>query len=342
MHDGLRSRITRRAVLAGTAGMSVALVGGVAAQPASPEASPVASDWSFTDILGTTVNLPERPVRIAAVINTAAALNDFGIEPVAVFGWTATNYPDGDHVAWGNLDPANVAIVSDGDGNLDVEALLAADPDLIVTWIWDKDDPAVSMVGIPPEITDALESVAPVIVINQGDANDVELGRIIELSTVLGADVRSEQLVADRNAFEGLSVEANTLAAQKSDLTLLFASYNPDEFFVASPDYVGDLGFVRNLGFTLANDGSPDATVYWEPISPEEAVKYPADVLFIDAYGAWTTLEDLQGHPTLATHPAVASGQVGIWNRDLPLSFVGQARFIEELLAPIRDAEKVS
>lgn len=342
MTDALHSRISRRTILAGTAGLSLAMVAGAHAQPSSPEASPVAGGWSFTDILGTTVELPERPLRIAAAINTAAALNDFGIAPVAVFGWTASNYPDGDHVAWGSIDPATVEIVSDGDGNVDVEALLAAQPDLIVTWIWNRDDPATSMVGLPAEITGALESVAPVVIINQGDANDVELGRIIELSMALGADIRSEQLVNDRYAFEGLYVEANSLAAEKSDLTVLFASYGPDAFYIASPDYVGDLGFVRSLGFTLANDGSPDATVYWEPISEEEALKYPADVIYIDAYGAWTRLEQLQEHPTLATHPAVAAGQVGTWNRDLPLSFVGQARLIEEVLAPLRDAEKVS
>lgn len=342
MEDKLHARITRRSVLIGSAATSLALVSGVGAQSSSPEASAVAGGWRYTDVIGTTVELPERPVRIAAVINSAASLYDFGITPVAVFGWTASNYPDGDHVAWGALDPSSVEIVSDSDGNVDVEALLATDPDLIVTWVWNKDDPATSMVGLPAEITSALESVAPVVVVNQSDSNEIELGRVIELAMALGADIRSEQLVSDRHAFEGLYVEANTLAAEKSDLTVLFASYNPDEFYVASPDYVGDVGFVRSLGFTVANDGSADATDYWEPISPEEAVKYPADVLYVDAYGAWTTLDQLQAHPTLATHPAVAAGQVALWNRELPLSFVGQAQFLEEILVPIRDAEKVS
>ncbi|MCC6705813.1 MAG: ABC transporter substrate-binding protein [Thermomicrobiales bacterium] len=341
MDDLLRARIGRRTLLAGSAAASLAIVSGVHAQGDAP-ASPAADGWSFTDLLGNTIELPERPVRIAAAINTAGALNDFGIPPTTVFGWTASNYPDGDHVAWGSLDPSTVEIVSDIEGNVDVEALLAAEPDLIVTWIWNRDDPATSMVGIPAEVTEAIESIAPIVIINQGDSNEIELGRIIELAVALGADLRSEQLIEDRHAFEGRYVEANTIAAEKSDLTVLFASYNPGEFYVASPDYVGDLGFVRTLGFNLANDGSPEATTYWEPISEEQALKYPADVIYIDAYGAWTTLEELQAHPTLSTHPAVAAGQVGIWNRDLPLSFVGQARFIEEVLAPIRDAEKVS
>lgn len=336
-------RISRRTATAATLGLPfLAAANRVSAQEASPNASPESGEWSFTDVLGKTTTLPARPVRIATSINTAASLNDFGILPVAVFGWAASNFPEGDHIAWGSIDPATVELVGNTDGNVDVEALIVSQPDLIVTWIWNRDDPGTSMVGLPAEITEALESVAPVIVLNQGDTNDVELSRVMDLAAALGADLESESLVADQQEYESKLTEMAEITAARPELTVLFASYNPDEFFVASPDHVGDVGFARSLGLSLANNDSPDATVYWEPISQEEAVKYPSDVVYVDAFGAWTTLEQLQDHPTLSQHPAIAAGQIGLWNRELPLSFAGQARFIDDLLQLLRVAEKVS
>ena len=51
-------------------------------------ATPGTSDagWSFTDVVGNTVSLPEPPKRIAAAINVAAALHDFGIATPVIFG----------------------------------------------------------------------------------------------------------------------------------------------------------------------------------------------------------------------------------------------------------------
>jgi iron complex transport system substrate-binding protein len=52
---------------------------------ATTVASSGAGEWTYTDVLGKTVTLPARPVRIAANLVTAAALWDLGIRPVAVF-----------------------------------------------------------------------------------------------------------------------------------------------------------------------------------------------------------------------------------------------------------------
>ncbi|MCA9860810.1 MAG: hypothetical protein KC438_13870, partial [Thermomicrobiales bacterium] len=40
----------------------------VASLAGAQDASPAAGEWSYTDVLGTTVTLPERPVRIVANI----------------------------------------------------------------------------------------------------------------------------------------------------------------------------------------------------------------------------------------------------------------------------------
>jgi iron complex transport system substrate-binding protein len=306
------------------------------------EASPVAG-WSYTDLTGKTVTLPKRPERIAAMLNNAAALWDFGIKPVAVFGWTASNHPDGDHVAWGNIAVDEIEIVSDTEGNVELEKLMTMSPDLIVTWTWDKNDPRNATNGFPAEVLDRANEIAPIILLNQGDPNDVELARVEELVASLGVDLDAPELAAARADRDWRIEELKAIAAAKPGLAVLFGSFGTEEgIYIASPDYVGDLGYVRSLGLKLANDGSPDATQYWEQLSYEQALKYPSDLLYIDQYGPSKTAEALQAHPTLKEHPAVKAGQTGPWLRDLPLTYSGQAEFLDTILVPLRTAQKVS
>jgi iron complex transport system substrate-binding protein len=331
----------RRRVLAS----AVAFAGAAASSrlAAGQAATPTSGEWTFTDVLGNTFTLPQPPHRIAAAINIAAALWDFGIEVPTVFGWTATNYPEGDHIAWGNIDVARVEIVGNLEGSVEIEPLLAQQPDLIVSWIWDKDNPANSQVAIPEDLTEQVAGIAPIIFLTQGDANDVELGRIEAFAEAMGADLQNPELVAQRAAYEAKKAELKEVAAKKSDLTVLFASYgSEDRIYVASPDYVADLGQVRDLGVNLANDGSPTATTYWEEFSLEQALYYPSDVVYIDQYGVWLTIEELQAAPTVRQHPAVKAGQGGPWKRELPLNYAGLTTFLESVLEPLRDAEKVS
>lgn len=324
------------------AGAALTRTLGASAQDASPAASP-AGGWSYTDVLGNTVELPSVPTNIAFEIGVAAALNDFGVHVPTVFGWTASNYPDGDHIAWGRIDASSVAIVSNTEGNVELEQLAAQHPDLIVTWVWDKTAPETSMSGIPAEVAEQVAQIAPIVVIRQGDGNEVELGHFEDFAAALGIDLDGEELAATRTAYEEKLAEAEALAAEKSDLSIIFGSFgDPDEIYFAGPDFVADLGQLRTLGFTIANDGSPDATTYWEALSYEQALKYPADVLYLDHYGAATTLEDVQALATVSQRPEVQAGQVGPWKRDLPISYIGLTEFLETILTPFRTAEKVS
>ncbi|MCA9880457.1 MAG: ABC transporter substrate-binding protein [Thermomicrobiales bacterium] len=343
MSDGSRRPgvMGRRQVLAS----AVALAGAAASSrlAAGQAATPTSGEWSYTDVLGNTITLPQRPQRIAADISTAAALWDFGVKAQTVFGWTAVNHADGDHIAWGNIDLDQIEIVGNAEGAVEVETLLAQQPDLIVTWIWDKDNPASSHVAIPEELIEQVAGIAPIVLLTQGDPNDIELGRIETFAASLGANLDSPELVAQREAYAAKKAELEALAAEKSDLTVLFASYgSEDRIYVAGPDYVADLGQARDLGVKLANDGSPTSTTYWEELSLEQALYYPSDVIYIDQYGVWTTLEQLQAEPTISQHPAVKAGQTGPWMRDLPVNYRGLTTFLESVLAPLRDAEKVS
>jgi iron-desferrioxamine transport system substrate-binding protein len=57
---------------------------------AAPAADPGGGGgtWSFTDDLDHTVTLPGRPTRIAGLTDVVASLWNYGIAPVATFGYT--------------------------------------------------------------------------------------------------------------------------------------------------------------------------------------------------------------------------------------------------------------
>lgn len=334
---------SRRAMLGGMAAVSgVAVLGHqVSAQDASPAASPVAGEWIYTDVLGTTISLPESPVRIVANIVTAAALWDLGIKPVGVFDWTVSNYPDGNHVAWGNIPAGDVVNVGNADGNIEPEVLLTLDPDIVLTQTFDPTDPAQTN-GVPPELLDQINAIAPVAVVTDMDQTNVLVDRMVELGASLGADLDAPEVVAAKEAYEAKVAEFQQVATEKADLTNLFVNFDTALIYVGGPQGVSELKWLTELGLTFANAEAEMATEFWEELSAEQAGLYPADVLYSDVYSVLLTAEDLAGVPIFAALPAVEAGQVGLWNRDFPVSYAGAIRFLETILETFRTAEKVT
>ncbi len=326
-------------MLGGIAALSGAAV--LARHAGAQDASPAAGEWSYTDVLGTTVTLPQQPVRIVANIVTAAALWDLGIEPVGVFDWTVSNYPDGNHIAWGNVPADRVVNVGNVDGNIEPEMLLTLDPDIVLTQTFDPTDPAQTN-GVPPDLLDQINAIAPVLVVTDMASTDVLVDRLVELGASLGADLEAPEVVAAREAYEAKVAEFQQIAAEKADLTTLFGNFDAELIYVGGPGGVSELEWLGGLGLSFANADSEMAGEFWEELSAEQALLYPADVIFSDVYSVLLTAEDLAGEPVYAAMPAVAAGQVGLWNRDFPVSYAGVTAFLETVLETLRTAEKVT
>lgn len=331
--------VSRRAMLGGIAAFAgAAALGGRAG---AQDASPVTGEWSYTDVLGNTATLPEPPVRIVANIVTAAALWDLGIHPVGVFDWTVSNYPDGDHIAWGNVPADQVVNVGNADGNIEPEMLLTLDPDIVLTQTFDPTDPAQTN-GVPPELLEQINAIAPVLVVTDMASTDVLVDRLVELGASLGADLEAPEVAAAREAYEAKIAEFQQVAAEKSGLTNLFANFGADLIYVGSPEVVSELQWLAALGLEFANAESEAAIDFWEELSTEQALLYPADVIFSDVYSELLTAEQLAGEPVYAAMPAVSAGQVGLWNRDFPVSYAGATAFLETILETLRTAENAA
>jgi iron complex transport system substrate-binding protein len=270
-----------------------------------------------------------------------AGLWDLGIKPVAIFGWTSSEHPDGDHVAWGNIDVSAIANVGTIEGNIEPEALIAAQPDFILTMRWGDTD-TTTLGGIESGMLETISAIAPVAVAIQVDSTDIELKRIEALAVSLGANLDAPDIVAARAEYTAKIAEFETVTAERSNLTAIFASFDPDEFYVAGPDAVGELSFLAALGLTFANADSPAAAEYWESLSVEQALKYPADIAYVDVYSLVPTVEDIRAHPSYGAMPAIKAGQIGAWDRDSPLTYSGIANSLENILMPLRTAEKVT
>lgn len=338
---------TRRRAIGMLGGLAVGLVGGRqalaqdASPPATPGASPAAGEWTYTDVLGKSITLPARPVRIAANLVTAAALWDLGIRPVAVFDSTATAYPDGDHIAWGNIDPSAVANVGDVDGNILPEDLLNVRPDVILTLTFDSSDPA-STAGVPVDLAELIEQIAPVIVVTDMASTEIQLARLVELGVQLGADVNAPAIAEARIAYEAKLDEFREVASAKSDLSSLFFNIDADAYYVAGPQGVAELQFLSSLGLRFANADSAEATAFWETLSAEQALVYPSDIVYNDVYSTYQGVDELQDLALYGAMPAIAAGQVGEWLRDFPVNYAGVADFLDVILATLRTAQKVT
>lgn len=304
----------RRLMTTAFATVTLAGLGGrVSAQtPAAP--------WSFLDDKGVEVTADVQPTRIAADLIAAAALWDFGVRPVAVFGWDV-NADDTLNVAAGNIDPAAVAVIGNVNAPLDLEKAIGADVDLFVTLDGDPADPAAYW-SIDTAIVDQVRHVAPLLAINTNYVRtDLVVSRFSDLAAALGADLASDDVVAARAEAEAAATAFAAAASGEPGLTAIFIFANDEGIYIANPKVVSDLIYFAELGLAMPELSVGDDE-YWEVLSWEESARYPADVIFTTSR-APITADDLKAHPVFSQVPAVQAGQIFTWNDTHQLSYQG-------------------
>lgn len=329
-------RTTRRHVLGMAAGMTTALaIGGssLARQDATPS-----SGWSFTDDKGVTVELGQQPERLLLDVNAAAPLWDFGIRPVGVFGWNATETGDfGD--AGGNIDPSTVEVAGNSSEPVQLEKMAAIDPDLIITITWTPDDPNEYW-SIEEALVPQVQEIAPILAISATGSADVNTERFAELAAALGADLDTPELAAARERYETAKTDLEAAAAEHSDLQVLFLFVDSEAIYIANPVDWADLTFYQNSSVNIIEpDAEPES--FWEQLSLEQALKYPADIIMTSSRPGTVLPEEFAEHPTFGSHPAVQAGQVAPWNQDFIMSYQGMTDAIEHLVATLTGSEKV-
>ncbi len=310
----------------------------VHAQEASPTAGGEQPDgsWTFTDDRSRTVDLPQVPTRILADAGAGLALWELGITPIGLIGYSGVfDIPD---------ELADVPFLDLAAGELDIEAVLALEPDLSVSQVWDATNPN-DFAGFDETEWPGFTDIAPTLGILAVVAPvDQSLVRFEELAAALGADVTAPEVVANRDAFEAARDDLRAAATENPDLTVMAISATPDSVWIGNPESASDLRFFADLGVNIIVPDAPGAEMsgLWQEISWEEIASFPADLYLNDDRGYALTTEELLEQPLFSLMPAAEAGQIGDWTVEYVPSFASVAPILSALAASIRAAEIIT
>jgi iron complex transport system substrate-binding protein len=288
-------------------------------QPERPE-----RPWEFTDDRDQDVR-GARPPRIVAYVRAGAALQEYGLAPVAVYGSGHDSATAPDPAKAGALDPA-VGYLGVG-ADLDAAALAAAAPGLLVDVTYDGRTPY----ALPEETAEAAGVPLAVLGVGSGTTLDGIVGRFAALAAALGGSAREaaqEWEAAQRD------VSAAVSAAARPPRALVLSAAGPEQVHIARPDAWPELHHLSGLGVDLVRPG-PSAGVNWLTTEWEHAVTLGSGVDLV--------LADCRAH---ATAPAALSGlpawqrltrdaAVLPWNPELPPAPGACARFLREVTAAV-------
>ncbi|MCL2553059.1 MAG: ABC transporter substrate-binding protein [Actinomycetia bacterium] len=344
------SGMSRRGLLAagGTAGLGALLTacGGSSGSgdakasgtkgSASGAATTPAGPWTFTDDRKKPLRLDRTPTHLVAYVGAAAALHDYGIECVGVFGPTKLKDGRPDAQA-GDLDVDKVTVIGNTWGEFAIEKYAALSPGLLISHMYE----APTLWYVPDESAKKILAIAPSVGINvAGVPLTTPLRRYAELATSLGADMASTRNAAQKTRFEQASADLRAAVKAHPGIKVMACSGAADSFYVSTPSSAADLSYYRSLGVDFIVPNKVQGG-FFETLSWENADKYKADVMLLDNRSATLQPKDLAAKPTWAGLPAVKAGQVLGWPSEPIFSYAKCAAQIEALTKAITSAKKV-
>ncbi|MEV0387324.1 ABC transporter substrate-binding protein, partial [Nonomuraea sp. NPDC050643] len=273
-----------------------------------PGSSPAQAAWTWTDDRGRNISAPHRPRRVVAQSGAAAALWDFGVRPLGVFG--PHKLKDGGRdPEVGEVDIAKVESIGNVWGEFNVEKYASLQPDLLVAGMYQKD----TLWYVPEQSMEAVEAIAPSVGVQLSGRPLVEIiQKYGELAAALGADPKAAPVVEARSRFDAAGAALKTLAAARPDLKVMIVTGTPESLYVAYlPDHP-DIRYWGELGLNIVSPERPTESEggFWEVLSWENADKYQADVILVDARSQSMKIDEMAGKPTWAKLPAVKAGQL--------------------------------
>jgi iron complex transport system substrate-binding protein len=294
------------------------------------------SAWAFTDDAGEVVTLEAMPKRIVMFEDVAASMIDLGIKPDGIH---YINGVEGNRL-FEEVDLAGVETVGAECENLNIEALTALQPDLIVYMLWGEETFCLT-----PEQVQLAEEVAPLLQIQAVGESDAIRGRYIDLAEALGADLDADEQVAKRERFDEAADRLARAVAEHPEISVIPVSIAPDWAGVAEPSAYPDLLTLRDrYGVRFTGPFDPDAAstdTYWQEVSAETIADFRGDVILMDAKNETPLADKLAAYPLWASLPEVQAEQIVDWWVPGSFSHTRDAEFMEDLAAAIETAEDV-
>ncbi|MFT4038813.1 MAG: ABC transporter substrate-binding protein [Thermomicrobiales bacterium] len=295
MIDASRRELSRRHALLGITSLTL----GALAAPhiAEAQATPVAATpgagafpVTITHINGETI-IPARPERIVAASDflDLDALLTLGLTPVA---YGAANGATGQRLPW--QDAAEGIPTFDAATDLDLEAITAAQPDLIITMPKYFDD-----------WYETLSAIAPTVVIDWDDPWRDAL-RMVGRAT--GEEARADAEVARA---EALIADARAAMAPAAEMPLMVGFMYTTELWIWGEDMSAGQLF-RELGLDFVGGEDPVMTV----VSLEQADQLRPAQILLSAMTDPDAIAKQEASPIFQSLPAVKRGGYGLLTID--------------------------
>jgi iron complex transport system substrate-binding protein len=290
--------------------------------------------WKFTDDRGVEVSLDAPPQRIVAHEYALAALWDYGIRPVGSYGSVSMS----DQPIFEDLDLDGIESVGEVWGEVNLEALAALQPDLIISTYW----PVEKLLGgVKDEKVEAkMAALAPFVGIDAQVPATTTIERFEELAGALGSDLDSPEVDRIHAAYDEAVQSFRATVESKPDLRAMAVYADPEALYIGKTEDYSDLREYEAWGLEVVSGDSADP--YWEIVSWENADGYPADIILYDGRAHAPELEELDDIPLWTELPAVQAGQVTPWHMEEAVSYRLFAAAIEELTAVVEESEIVA
>lgn len=281
--------------------------------------------WSFTDDLGQTITLDHAPERIAGQNDLLAPLMEYGASPIASYGFFSLE-EDG---RFADFDTSGITEVGTSYGEINLDELALAKPDVILATIYPMDEN-----GTLPEGNlryglkdlaqqEQLEKIAPIVTVYVGGEGQKVLDRIAELATSLGSD--QGKIDAAKQQFDEAG-ETLKSAAANSDLVVTPMYADADGLYTYKADDEPTLQLYKTFGVNFF-EPTPEG-YYWGIYSWENATEVTGDTVLLAKDGY--QLDALKEQPTLAGNEALNAGQVHPYNQ-APMDYASQAVYMTDL-----------
>ncbi|WP_199551291.1 ABC transporter substrate-binding protein [Streptomyces sp. N35] len=293
--------------------------------------------WSFKDDRGKTAKVGHTPNKIVAFVSTAAALHDYGIECVGIFG--PSKPVDGKpNPQAGAMDVSKVTSLGEDWGQFNVEKYAALEPDLLISNMF----PAPLLWFVPEESTKKIEALAPTVGIDGARRTLLDpLKRYTDLAESLGADLEAKAVKDAKARFDKAEARLREAAKQNKGLKVMAVTADKDQFYVAVPDSYCDLNYFKDLGVEIVEGKKVDEWGFWEKFSWENTEKYHADLILLDNRSQTLPAAELAKKPTWTRLPAIEADQVIPWSMEERYSYAGYAPVLEALAEAIENAKKL-
>lgn len=324
-------------LVASFAVVTLALVGCSASPGATTD--DLSGAWSYTDALGSKVSVDHTPTRVAAFADQALTLLSYGITPVAIFG----RVPVKTDPRFAEYDLSKTVIVGNTYGEIDLEKLATARPDIIVTGIYPTDRKGTIDTKQPDygfaslEQQKQLQAIAPIATVMVGGPGQAVIDANVKLAEKLGA--RSATVAAAKKKFDTAAAKLTRVAKANPDIEVTQMYADADGLYLVKPDDEPVTQLYKSLGVNLT-DLHPNGDYYWDKYSWENASQMmTGDIVLVNLEGY--QIADLKKQATFADDPAMKAGQLYSWI-DAALNYTAQASQMNKLAALIEKAKPVT